>query len=288
MNITRSQSSSPFRCSLAAPRRSRLLLLLLSLLISTPSRADPPDEPAPHTDELAKQSHAIAAAIRMETLDGQAVEMLPEPVFRYGDPARDDEGGTEWLWTRDGRPVALMEMFYKTHGGRRVQVFSLLGEQQVTAAGGDNLVWRPTTTQTTPIPLDGPAPAANAVVRLRQMKGIAREFRGHEFWDPDNSRFELRVLPQPVYRYAAPDIGIVDGTIYLLCHGTNPEIAVLIEARGPSADAAKWTASAARLGHAEMHLLRGEQELWKAARLDNPATDEPYYLFYLEGTSHSD
>ena len=68
-----------------------------------------------------------------------------------------------------------------------------------------------------------PPPAAKEAARLRQIKEIARRFTAHEFWDPENSRFELRLLVQPVHRYRDAAGEIQDGAMFVLAHGTNPE-----------------------------------------------------------------
>ena len=39
-----------------------------------------------------------------------------------------------------------------------------------------------------------PAAAADPALRQRQLKQIAARFTGHQFWDPNNTRYELRRL----------------------------------------------------------------------------------------------
>jgi hypothetical protein len=124
-------------------------------------------------------------------------------------------------------------------------------------------------------------PDAKEAVRLRQLKELARRFTGHEFWDPDNSKFELRLLVQPVHRYSDPKTGLHDGAAFTLAHGTNPEIVLLIEALGPSLAAARWHFSVAPLGSAELHVALDDEEVWKRDRtpgvVGRPA--DSYWLF---------
>jgi len=77
--------------------------------------------------------------------------------------------------------------------------------------------WMPQKTQIEPALIPRyPAPAANGTARLRQMKDLARRFTAHEFWDPNNSRFELRLLVQPVHRYSDAKVGLHDGTAFIV------------------------------------------------------------------------
>ena len=85
-----------------------------------------------------------------------------------------------------------------------------------------------------------PAPDPQDAVRLRQIKEQARRFTAHEFWNPDNSRFELRLLTQPVHRYQDEKRQIVDGAIFLFAFDNNPQILLLIEVIRPAASERRW------------------------------------------------
>jgi hypothetical protein len=120
------------------------------------------------------------------------------------------------------------------------------------------------------------------VVRLRQMKEISRRFEAHEFWDPDNSRFELRLLVQPVLRYRDDAAKVTDGTVFVMAHGTNPEILIQIEADAAT-QPPRWKYSLARLGSAEMHVLIDGREVWTEPRTPGVFGQpvDPYWLFFL-------
>jgi hypothetical protein len=111
------------------------------------------------------------------------------------------------------------------------------------------------------------------------MKEIARRFTAHEFWDPDNSRFELRLLVQPVHRYRDERLGILDGAAFVLAHGTNPEAILLVEAH--RAQPTQWRYSLARLGSAELHAELDGREVWKRERTPGVvgSPTDPYWLF---------
>ena len=60
-----------------------------------------------------------------------------------------------------------------------------------------------------------PPPAEDATKRLRQMKELVRQIKARESSRPGKKpsveRYELRVLPQPVHRYADAKSGLIDG-----------------------------------------------------------------------------
>jgi hypothetical protein len=112
------------------------------------------------------------------------------------------------------------------------------------------------------------APKEKPAARLRQLKDLARRFRAHELWKPDNSRIELRLLVQPVYRYTDPARDVQDGAVFIFAHGTNPETILFIEAQGKSLTEARWNYSVVRSTSAELHIELDEQEVWSCPRAD--------------------
>jgi hypothetical protein len=109
-----------------------------------------------------------------------------------------------------------------------------------------------------------PAPAATEAQRLLQMKQLAKEFAGSKK-TAAGTEVELRLLPQPVYRYAAPKQGVVQGALFAFVQGTDPEIWLLIEARGKVAAGAAWQYAATRMISAEeVRLRHGDKQVWAA------------------------
>src|SRR5438105_3930489 len=76
---------------------------------------------------------------------------------------------------------------------------------------------------------DAGAPATTAGTRLVQMRRLVQEFTGYEI-DREQKRWELRMLPAPLYRYPAARTGVVDGAIFTLVSnaGTDPEVLIVI------------------------------------------------------------
>ena len=114
------------------------------------------------------------------------------------------------------------------------------------------------------------------------MKDISRHFQAHEFWDPNNSRYELRLLTQPVYRYQDDAANIVDAGVFVFAHGTNPEVLMLIEAIQDNGSAS-WHYDFIRLGSAEMHVHWDEKSVWTVPRTPDIVglPTDPYWLAVL-------
>src|SRR5262249_21402425 len=109
-----------------------------------------------------------------------------------------------------------------------------------------------------------PAPAATEAQRLLQMKQLAKDFTGSKKEKEDTTHVELRLLPQPIHRYAAPNLGVQSGGLFAFVQGTDPEIFLLIEARGKDAMTARWQFAATRMTSVELRLRHRDQPIWSA------------------------
>jgi len=251
-----------------------------------PSHADDQEEADKKARLEAAATHMQRFELRMRQGD-DVVELIDRPLLTYGDSARSNENGTLWAWGNTGRPLALVELYQPTGNANWVHALSLTSTSKVSLKTPAATRWTPDEIQIQPqkIPEAEP-PAAREAQRLRQLKDLARRFTAHEFWDPDNSRFELRLLVQPVHRYSDPKSGLQDGAVFVVAHGTNPEVLLLIEALGKSSEEARWHCSFARLGSAEIHVELDDKEVWKvdrAANIVGKPTD-PYWLFLSPAT----
>lgn len=249
--------------------------------------------PAEDTRKEAEPSAAVAAAgahvsdFKVTTVvDGSPtdVELLANPLLTYGDAARNNEAGTLWAWGKSGRPAAFLEL-YRNVGENQpwVHALTLTSPELVRLSSPSGHRWNPQKTHFALKDLPKPSDVSDQpAMRLRQMKDISRRFEAHEFWDPNNSRFELRLLVQPVHRYKDESAKLLDGAVFVLAHGTNPEVLLQIEAHSTQAQPV-WKYSLARLGSAELHVLLDGQEVWTEPRTPGIAGQpvDPYWLFFI-------
>jgi hypothetical protein len=215
------------------------------------------------------------------------LDRVAEPVYRFDDPARQNLDGTVWAWGRSGRPAALLTLAkYRAPDGS----FGWLGELTslapgpLSAAVGGIGVWQPASAGIVmqKFPKSDP-PAGDATKRLRQMKELVRPIKAYEYFKPRNQpsveRYELRVLPQPAHRYVDPAPGLIDGGMFIISYGLNPEAVLLLEARREGASATAWHYGFARIAIAEIHVELGGKEVW-THRGGNPVrADDTYRLF---------
>jgi hypothetical protein len=78
---------------------------------------------------------------------------------------------------------------------------------------------------------------------------------------------DLRLLPQPIHRYSAPKQGILNGGLFAFVQGTDPELFLLIEARGKTAESARWQFAATRMTSTEVRLRHRDEKVWEAETL---------------------
>jgi hypothetical protein len=150
------------------------------------------------------------------------------------------------------------------------------------AGDADGWSWRPNRPGVELARADGIDPPAESVTqRLRQMKSIAERFsaavdRNDSFDSPE----QLRLLTTPVYRYSAPDQGIVDGALLAFVQGTNPEVLIVIEAFEGSPAARIWRYGFARMSSFNLRVQRESRVVWKRDREDVPTRDlsSPYHF----------
>ena len=128
-----------------------------------------------------------------------------------------------------------------------------------------------------------PAPASDPAKRLMQMKELVRELRAHEFFKPDDQpeprRYELRVLPVPVHRYSDEASGLVDGGMFIIAYGLNPELVLLVEASRKGAAGTAWTYGLGRVAIAELHVDFKGKEIWSHPGGYSRGPQDTYWLF---------
>jgi hypothetical protein len=192
----------------------------------------------------------------------ESVAPLAPALFKYSDSARIIADGAVWAWSDGGRPVAMAKC-WKNANGTQTCAFSLTSDALVVAEGPQMKTWQPEKMQIDPVELTGaPSPDAKDAIRLRQLKEQSRRFAAHEFWNPENDRYELRLLPQPVLRYRDEKRRINDGAVFLLAYDNNPQILLFLEIVGADEGKVRWQYSLARVSSADLHVLLDGKEVW--------------------------
>lgn len=274
--------------------------LAVSITFS-PVRGDDKPSSADSSAQRSEEMKKLVAPLRAAKTDGATrvpLTLNEEPLQRWNDPTREFSDGSLWLWTADGRPVAAVAVeLYKSRDLGAHWSFEFVslttGRVEAEADSGFDVVWsdlappRPDgklfwTPKAAglafkPLP-DAPAPGKTDAARLRQMKSQAQRFFGDELYEPTNRTYALRLLPHHAYRYTNPRAEVLDGAIFMLAHGTNPEILVLIELQGKDIESATWQYALARISRAAPTARLDQKVVWTMPHAYRPGPDEAYFI----------
>ncbi len=245
-------------------------------------------------DGLAKKMLPIYAkeiseySLAVESTPNKKLELKKEPVFEWSNPVRSGrQQGVVSLWLRDDRPAALGCIFSQPDSklpGRQIihELHALDSEKLLVSRPSAYNEWKPQAGLARKELPDTSAPAATAGARLVQMRRLAREFTGHSV-NEGGQRWELRLLPAPLYRYPAAKTGVVDGALFTLVStaGTDPEVLLVIEAREVSGKT-RWEYACCRFSDRDLHVRRKDEEVWSSVRsAANTFLHDPLHLYRI-------
>lgn len=204
------------------------------------------------------------------------VALSAEPILRWNNEVVKEEDAALFLWHNGKRPVCAAQFFLQ-HGLWHHEFQSLTDQPfEVKWAGPTVWHWTATRPGVRFAPADLDLPAEKAPARLRQMRKFAEGFtaavdpsRSGKFDDPH----QLRLLPTPVYRYAAETEQILDGAIFAFAQGTNPEVLLLLEAIRNKDGNRFWQHAFAPMTSFEARVQQGDKIVWQQDMLKVPTTD---------------
>ena len=259
---------------------TRLFVVLAGIVLgSIAARGDAED---PKGDEGRRKQ----LEFMMERLDGfvlstekspeKALPRTKEPVLRFSNPTRENAVGAIFLWLSGDRPVAVAALRIRPDGGFWRE-FTSLSEEPLVCKRGGKMIWSPQLgIVRKPLP-DAPKPAGTPAPRLVQMRRLAERF-SVEFDHLSAMRWEeLRLLPQPIYRYVE-DKGAVEGAIFALAQSNDPEALLILELKRPAKGQPMWEYALARASSQRMRARLDDKEVWTVnGYWSHPRSrDDPY------------
>jgi hypothetical protein len=266
--------------------RAFAVLLVLSLLPVSAVAADPPTAEEEHAKQNLKEMKARVEGLKLEFAekpDAQPLSLLTKPILRYGDPARIDADGTLWIWERDGQPLAVAAVWEgRPPAAKWTYELTSLADRPMKMTGRP-WTWLPPEQKRKWITFEGKVPDAPRA-RLAAFRSFAEQFEATERYEEQTSA--LRLLPTPLHRYASESAGIIDGALFSLAHGTNPEVLIQLEARSGKEGANYWTASVARLSGASAEVKVSGVTQWTENEIKwfNHAENTPYFSTFDNDT----
>lgn len=200
-----------------------------------------------------------------------APTLLKTPVLRCNDPTRSEVDGAVWMWLDGKRPVTAMCVIQYA-GGRWNYEFMSLCDDALQVTGRPDWSWNPIASPREWKKIDDAVPET-AVARQVSIRAIARRLEATEFYR--GQTFNLRLLSRPIYTYADEQNGIIEGAVFALSNGTNPECLVQLEARREKPD--MWYISCGRLSSAVVNVKLDDKEIWSVERASETDSQDSYF-----------
>jgi len=185
-------------------------------------------------------NEAAGYVIYHDTSRKERVELERDPVYVWTNPVRDSgQDGAVFVWTCRGRAEVIGCFFSAPSTGPRklYHEFHSLSLLVLDVSRSGSNTWTPEAPGIELTPIAGaPGPSRTAPQRLAQMRALTHDFSASTK-DDKETRWELRLLPQPLCRYKSTDPDVLDGAVFafVTSAGTDPEALLVIEARKPAA-----------------------------------------------------
>jgi hypothetical protein len=211
------------------------------------------------------QGIADGYSITLESAPSELLRVTPKPIHLYRNPSSGrDSHGAFFVWTHAGRAEvigAIWSRLTSEQGDQRylIHEFQSLATEPLQARGQEGVRWNPRSAGVTLQQIPGaPRPSESKQLRLAQMRALAREFTGYHVHPVER---QLRLLPQPLYRFEGRDAD-ADGAVFGLFQEWDPEIILMIESR-PTDSGPKWHFAAGRLSDRPLRLQHKDADVWK-------------------------
>lgn len=282
--------------------RSTPVVILFWLVLSV-SSASALESSSAKNDEMAKKvrmhwlnlSRKYAEGFTLAQIeDGKKpFQMYEKPIFLHTQSVRGDDIGAVHLWlTEDNRPAVVGAVFaWSNSKSSRMVTYELhsLVQQPISLNISGRTQWTCPTKgfEWKTFPRGTPPPAAKPLRQRLQVKQLARRFTASTTSD-QNQRWEMRLVPTPIYEYQSQSSGVVHGAMFAFCQGTDTELLLLIEAvNQPEGDSNEQTSLNWRYALVPFtdYKARAElqnDEIWESPEGEFGENGKPHYWDSLE------
>jgi hypothetical protein len=241
------------------------------LTIAANSLGQMEELPALSPEDRAEQlrffkEHAAELTLLPSATANKPFPLLTEPVLRYSNAERDigSLDGAAFLWLDGTRPIAAVSYSIRRLRSEAYRECTSFADSPLVCRHGEKDIWSPKTGGLLTQKLAGaPAPAAGKVQRLTQMREQARRFSADTINPRTEDTTQLRLLTQPLYRFADEAAEVIDGGLFAFVVSNDPELFLLIEATRGAGDAeASWRYSLARMSSQKLIIRLDDKEVW--------------------------
>ncbi len=214
------------------------------------------------------ESRTAELDLRFGDKDAEPLTRGKSPILRWSNPVREFvNDGITCLWLEGNRPLAVVTCWARSteedlRKGELLREFVSLSARPLTMRRGNQVIWSPRPAVVADQPLaDAPAPQTARTRRLAQMRELARRFQATSY--KMESPFELRLMPQPLYRYEDQESGILDGGLFAFAEGNDAEALLLLEAvAGDDGKSYAWRYTLARMTSYRIVILLDNREVF--------------------------
>ncbi len=219
------------------------------------------------------KSEAAEYRIVLRTEPETPTSLRAEPVLTWTNPVRGTYDGLVFVWVSGGRPAATACFYRVLREGRYFEAheFHSLAPTPLIGTLGDRTFWSPVGPGVTAKPdPGGPASRTDTGRAAPPDARPAREFRA---WvDVEEGGKELRLLPQPVFRYESD----ADGALFAFVQATDPEAVMTIDVRPADAGPA-WHYAFGRMSNHSLSAKHRDRLVWELPmNRDDHDPSQPY------------
>jgi hypothetical protein len=278
----------PNTTSRVAPWLATFAFAVSSMALIPDARGDePPVKETKPEDAVSKRLHEFSQKsaadyeLFRDELKKEPLTLVPQAVFHWKHD--NDWRGDVFVWIYEGRPEVLGGVFFSPPSGNSRTVnheFYSLALQPIGAIKTPRGTWKAESgIRLTPVP-DAKPPATSEPLRGAQLREMARQFTV-TMKDDEGQPWELRLLPQPLYRYSSPSQKVLDGALftYVWTKGTDPDCVLLVEARDDG-NGPKWVYTPVRMTFRALEMKHAGHSVWISERnAPDPLRPEPYTWF---------
>ena len=264
---------------------------LLFVVVSAWGQAEDalPEIPVDRQEQLAFfKERAAELALNHVPAVKDPLPLKAEPVLRYSNAEREigSLDGATFLWIEGERPIAAVSFSIRRQRVEAYRECTTFIDRPLTLQDAGGAAWTPKTGSgglNREVP-DAPSPAEGKPQRLTQMRSLARRFSATCYSPRVDEPTQLRLLPQPLYRYADDDSGVLDGGLFAFVVSNDPELFLLVEAVRKTKDAKpQWQYSLARMSSQKLAVVLDDKEVWTAGNFWEMPSTERRTGPYVEG-----
>lgn len=207
--------------------------------------------------------------------DQNKIRPLDQPLLRWTNAYSNIQDGVFVAWIDEShRPMAVGQICLLPDSQDQYCVeLQSLSDEAFELKAEFNGPWRPRNAGVEWKKTPQNKVAKSKALRLVQMRRLAEEFQCED--DFESKENPLRLLTSPLHRYSDSDCNIIDGAMFAMVHGTDPELIILVELRrNEKTKQEEYFYALAPMTSFELKVSRKGEQIWhKPPMASNLDTD---------------